>query len=403
MPGHSTYISEDTSHEAYAEDRQYLRYLHSLQDSQGPSNRRLIDPRLPWGQKERMTLAAIRGHNNRPAGGARSELQHQPFRSSLEGSRGCQGIMQMYFNLSTIGFPGYRLLLEWTYLLSRRCAEAVSLGRTYVRPVTDKELPTEDVLGSMKDLAFQASDARYDAVINYVNNAASPLGKSRIVPVLGGRLLRLSDGVCNQLLVTYVPREIALRISAQGSTYWDEKNTKDKQDSAGPGSTRFWHTMHYLWQVNQHLWFNYLYANPAFTYYVGHTEFMPILPYPYPYQSPYRTKAQETIEGRRARLAGLLSKWNVWARWRKGAKDVTCPFFEVLAKAIQDSVDAEEGAVRFFAHKIVIMHPYTDKSILSDLLSKMMFWGERSVEAVRLADAACEAMPVQAGIRDHLP
>ena len=395
--GHSTYISEDTSHEAYREDRQYLGGVKRPQETSASF---LISPGVRLRQKEIMGLAAARGHNNRPPGGARSELQHQPFRTSLEGSRGCQGIMQMYFNLSTIGFQGYKLLLEWTYLLSRRCAEAVSLGRPYVRPVTDEELPTEKVLGSMKDLAFQASGSHFEAVQDYIKNAPSPLGRRRIVPVLGGRLLRLSNGDCNQLLVTYVPSDIAMRISSQGLNYWRKKIKEDEKESAGPGHRRLWHTMHYLWRVNEHLWFKYLYANPAFTYYVGHTEFMPLLSY---------QKYQETIEQRQERLEGLLSEWNVWARWKVGGNYLKCPFFEALAKEIQDpstpanTVRFEEGSVRFFAHKIVIMHPYTDESILSDLLGKMVFWGERSADAVRSADAACEAMPVQAGIRDRLP
>ncbi|HEV7902500.1 MAG TPA: pyridoxal-dependent decarboxylase, partial [Pyrinomonadaceae bacterium] len=179
--GQSRYISEEANHEAYGEDRAFLESLNEEgnKERKTVSEMPLIYPRLHMGRKEMMGLGAIRNHNNRPAPAARSELGHHPFTTSLEGSRGCQGIMQMYFNLSTIGLRGYELLLGWTYLLSRRLTEAVSLGRTYVRPITEAELPAEKWMGNAKDQAILFSDT---------NTEQDPL---RIVPVLGGRLLRL--------------------------------------------------------------------------------------------------------------------------------------------------------------------------------------------------------------------
>jgi glutamate/tyrosine decarboxylase-like PLP-dependent enzyme len=408
--GHSSYISEEANHEAYAEDRSYLGTLraHGGKEGTDASEIPLIFPELKMGRKEMMGLAAIRNHNSRPAPSARSELQHQPFIASLEGSRGCQGIMQMYFNLSTIGFLGYELLLGWTYLLSRRCEEAISLGRVYVRPVTDEELPTKKWMGNAKDWAIQdwalsPEDAGDSPLETKSSKQTSRFEPQRIVPVFEGRLLRLSDGSCNQILVTYIPQNIAKLISSQGSGYWKRKS--DDKENAKPGSTQFWQTMHFLWRLNEHLWFKYLYANPAFTYYVGHTEFVPILP---------NKESKQAKQG----LEELLCDWNVWARWESELEDKTgvrkekkkekgdqekswkCPFFEVLAEEVQSSRENystdtgvnryTEGLVRFFAHKIVIMHPYTDESILSDLLGKMMFWGERSAEAVQAADASCQ-------------
>jgi glutamate/tyrosine decarboxylase-like PLP-dependent enzyme len=422
--GHSTYISEDTSHEAYGEDRWYLdgwkdakyrKYNKSSEPEGGvepaesndtnaqnsgelrdsPDEMPWVYPELPLGPNEMARLSAAHRLNDRPAATASSELRYLPFTTALEGSRGSQGIMQMYFNLSTIGFDGYRSLLEWTYLLSSRCAEAVSLGRVYVRPVTEEKLPSEEWMGNAKDWAIQ-DWAIQDSATEQI---ASGDKKRRIVPVLGGRLLRLSAGSCNQLLVSYVPQKIAMLISSQGEKYWTDP-PDDTNNDARPGSTRFWQTMHYLWRVNEHLWVKYLYANPAFTYYVGHTEFEPILP----------NKGDGDSERKEAKkgLENLLCDWNIWARWRFSKKDAPkdnvtdweCPFFKVLADVVQSSNEAystdkglnryREGLVRFFAHKIVVMHPYTDESILSDLLGKMMFWGERSAEAVQAADAACQ-------------
>lgn len=531
--GQSRYISEDTSHEAYGEDRWYLGELKEPRDQEEierekqaqekPNEEQVIErfkerrgiAEMPWiypglymGRKAVAGLDAARNHNGRPAMAARSELRHLPFTSSLEGSRGCQGIMQMYFNLSTIGFDGYRSLLEWTYLLTRRCAEAVSLGRVYVRPVTAEELPTKGWMGNGKDWANQ------DGPLAFVEESDRALEPRRIVPVLGGRLLRLSNGSCNQLLVSYVPQNVAMLMSSQGAKYWS-RLPDDKNEDARPGRSRFWQTMHYLWRVNEHLWVKYLYANPAFTYYVGHTEFEPLL--------PNKGEQDEEPEAKKS-LEKLLCDWNVWARWdpqqserdawlfrvndfkdpkalalalaqsrdplyvylrdkfspqsrsvvtafdgsgpvpesdlvnglnqllddselfdakafnrvdltehtrilveqkpkgdanvrlnrllleevfplhiakrQNEEKDWVCPFFQVLAEEIKAARDLyskesakgnySEGLVRFFAHKIVIMHPYTDESILSDLLGKVMFWGERSAEAVQAADASCQ-------------
>jgi hypothetical protein len=406
--GQSRYISEEANHEAYGEDRAFLGGLNEPGgEARKPvSEMPLTYPGLHIGRREMMGLEAVRSHNSRPAPPGRSELRHHPYTTSLEGSRGCQGIMQMYFNLSTIGFQGYELLLSWTYLLARRCAEAVSLGRTYVRPVTDEKLPTETWMGNAQDRAIQYSPQF---------GGQEP---RRVVPVFGGRLLLLNDGSCNQLLISYVPQNIAKLMSSANEDYWrnppDEGRDRRKDESgataggteqrrkkysAKPGRTKFWETMHYLWRVNEHLWLKYLYANPAFTYYVGHTEFEPIL--------PNKKDDGEAVQA----LEKLLCEWNVWMRWKNTTPDEALgadgesqhsPFFQVLAEQVRSSADKynnqaerdkglySEGLVRFFAHKIVIMHPYTDESILSDLLGKMMFWGERSADAVEMADAACQ-------------
>jgi Pyridoxal-dependent decarboxylase conserved domain len=377
--GRSGYITEETNRASYGEDRWYLRGRRKTNSS--PSNEfSLLQPSLALGANEMATLAAAHTHNDRPVPVASSELRHQPFVNSLEGSRGCQGIMQMYFNLNTIGFDGYQLLLEWTRLLSQRCSEAVSLGRVYVRPITNEALPVSDWMGNGKHWAMQYRTSNSDQTGSVSDE------KARIAPILGGRLMRLSDGSCNQLLLSYIPQQIASDIISQNADYWTDTEV-DNQDDSRPGSTKFWQTMHYLWRVNEHLWVKYLYANPAFTYYVGHTDFEPILP----------NAAQDASKC----LEDLLCEWNVWTRWEKTAKRWHSPFFEVLADEVRASQSdpkspaeygkhAEEGFVRFFAHKIVVMHPYTDESILSDLLGKLMFWGERSAEAVRMADAACQ-------------
>jgi hypothetical protein len=141
---------------------------------------------------------------------------------------------------------------------------------------------------------------------------------------------------------------------------------------------------------------------------VGHTEFQPVLP---------KTSDEEA----KLQLESLLCAWNVWTRWCQRPKpsvpfDITsakidrksyweCPFFQVLSDEVSrarnlysdgpppeglanEDFGFTEGIVRFFAQTIVIMHPYTE-SILSDMLGKMMFWGERGAEAVTAADASC--------------
>ena len=425
--GHSSYISEDTNHEAYGEDREYLRGLPS-ETPRSEKSHLLIDGTLRLRRKEMARLDAVRGRNGRPTSAPRSELEHHPFTSCLEGSRGCQGIMQMYFNLRTIGFEGYRSLLEWTYLLARRCEEAVSLGRIDVRSATDGELETDQMLANSKQSVMQfrnVAKEREKLSDDRPEPARIVPEARRIVPVLGGRLLRLSAGQCNQLLVSYVPLDIAMHICTRNKKDWEEELKKEKVDKARPGSNLFWQTIHYLWRVNEHLWSKYLYANPSFTYYVGHTELEPILPAPVRKDESKSTPDKVVAVGtspeyRRKLMASLLAQWNVWTRWTipeiaqgepeaeiaKGNPEAetakgepklwSCPFFEVMAENIQDPSQPRgpdqfrEGAVRFFAHKIVVMHPYTDESILSDLLGKMMFWGERSADAVRFADAASE-------------
>ncbi len=380
--GRSGYISEETNRASYGEDRWYLQGLKK--DESSPLKGPLLQPALGLGANEMATLAAAHIHNDRPVAVASSELRHQPFVSSLEGSRGCQGIMQMYFNLNTIGLDGYKLLLEWTRLLSLRCSEAVSLGRVYVRQVVDEHLPLSDWMGNGKYSSLQyEGDSNPDQA-----KLSSQRKPKRIAPVLGGRLIRLSDGSCNQLLISYIPQQIAADIISKDIGYWEDTDIVT-HDESRPGSTKFWQTLHYLWRVNEHLWVKYLYANPAFTYYVGHTDFEPILP------------NMDQDEAASKQLEHLLCDWNVWTRWRKESGLWHCPFFEVLTdevrssegnpgSSVADSKHWKEGFVRFFSHKIVVMHPYTDESILSDMLGKLMFWGERSAEAVRMADAACQ-------------
>jgi hypothetical protein len=81
-------------------------------------------------------------------------------------------------------------------------------------------------------------------------------------------------------------------------------------------------------------------------------------------------------------LAALFSAWNIWTRWA----DRPTPFFVALSRLLDGKSKEDEGHAMFFAHKIVIMHPYTDESILSDILGKIILWGERSAAAVENAD-----------------
>lgn len=392
--GGASYISEDTNHYAYVEDRELIRNLRR------PDKQNKKTPLVHHGVHRQKTgldrLAAVRERHHRPSPRG-TELEHLPFVNYLEGSRGSQGIMQLYFNLSTIGRGGYQSLLEWTHLLAQRCQEAVSVGDQHVRTVTEAPISQSRGLASLR----QAVGSRAEV---------EPAQTSRVVPVLGGRLLLLSQGLCNQLLITYVPEREAMHIATQDETYWNqgEPAQPSRKHQAWPPlkrtmeGSRFWRTIHYLWRVNEHLWFKYLYANPAFAYYVGHTEFKPILPGPWP--------DGEGVESRRARLASLLSDWNLWTRASRDPGAYS-PFFRVLANFAGENatdyvsddegrapLDARERSVRFFCHKIVVMHPYTDESLLSDLLHKISFWGERSAAEVDQADqAAFEWLRVQKG------
>ena len=311
---------------------------------------------------------------HRPIAGDRSELTHQPFNQYLEGSRGPQGIMQLYFNLATLGLRGYRAILGWVTLLRARCEEAISLGMSDLRLVTDPALP--------EDLA--ASDKR--AAIDSANHAGVTFEELRPKeprtswPISGGRFLRLSGGECNQLLITYVPAREAKLIATASPQYWSERGAELVQ-----------RVMRYIWRVNEHLWDEHIYANPHFTYYLGHTSLDLVLP------------STDDRKDAALRLAALLTRWNGWARPREGNN----PFFEALCEHLANSIDFDEQndaagekkktpderqyvysyARKFFCHKIVVMHPYTDESLLGDMLRRAAFWGERSVIAVRLADS----------------
>src|SRR4029078_8726752 len=185
----------------------------------------------------------------------RSELTHQPFNQYLEGSRGPQGIMQLYFNLATLGLRGYRAILGWVTLLRARCEEAISLGMSDLRLVTDPPLPDD----------LKASDKR--AAIDSANHAEPGLFEKlrpddprKSMPVVGGRFLRLSGGECNQLLIMYVPAREAKLIATASRDYWEKQSAKEGQ-----------RVLRYIWRVNEHLWDEHIYANPHFTYYLGHT------------------------------------------------------------------------------------------------------------------------------------
>jgi hypothetical protein len=172
------------------------------------------------------------------------------------------------------------------------------------------------------------------------------------------------------VLISYVPARESKLIATQPEGYWQEPTGADRRP-------RVLRTMRYLWRVNEHLWHEQLYANPHFTYYVGHTKLDLDLP-----NDPAATR---TV--RADRLSGLLTGWNAWTRQEEGH----CPFFDVLARLleVEDAVGKPaypEYGRSFFCHKVIVMHPYTDETLLGDMLRRVAFWGERSVLDVSDAD-----------------
>lgn len=217
------------------------------------------------------------------------------------------------------------------------------------------------------------------------------------MPIAGGRFLRLSGGVCNQLLLTYVPARECQLIAAAPADYWREKRR---------GRKRVVDTMRFLWRVNEYLWNEHLYANPTFTYYLGHTPLKLVLPAEI---DGATTNTQEA-------LSTLLQSWNVWTR-RSETKRTG--FFDALTEEVAeqherseakrakfftpedvgkgDSTQEAEGAsqhseMKFFCHKVIVMHPYTDESLLGDMLRRVAFWGEQSMSDVHIADSAAEIL-----------
>jgi len=373
--GQSAYISEDGNHGAYREGLMFARFLadektnpfsigssFDVDDASFPES-----PETPVKEMHLSRLDAVLQLTQRPSPTDRSELMHQPFNQYLEGSRGAQGIMQLYFNLATLGLRGYRSILGWMTLLRARAEEAVSLGMSDLRLITDLALPA-DLQASDKMAAIESAGDGGVSFQSVRRDARS------ILPVAGGRFLRLSDGDCNQLLITYIPLREAKLIATAPAGHWD------KDHGVKEGIQR---VMRYLWRVNEHLWGEHIYANPHFSYYLGHTSLDLVLP-----SMDDRLEAAMT-------LAALLTEWNAWARPLKGNN----PFFEVLCRYLANSVSRDEKveslpgdtyiepyARKFFCHKIVVMHPYTDESLIGDMLRRLAFWGERSVNDVRIAD-----------------
>jgi glutamate/tyrosine decarboxylase-like PLP-dependent enzyme len=386
--GHSAYISEDENRGVYREGLVFAQALanerHVTLDDKYDEN---IDPaehpKINFDERFRARLNALYRLVGRPVAADRSELTHHPFNEYLEGSRGPQGIMQLYFNLSTLGLQGYRAILGWTTLLRARAEEAISLGMTDIRSVTDQPL-RNDLYATDKLLAVHANG------LGAGEFPDSP-EQSQVVPVGGGRFLRLSDGECNQLLISYVPAREAKLIATASAAYWEKR-----------GVRLMLRLMRYLWRVNEHLWNEHIYANPHFTYYLGHTALDLDL--------PSAGTRQESAKS----LALLLASWNAWAR----RKDGSCPFFDALLKAVADAMDREDErktapagrtqgekkgdaadlaelrryARKFFCHKVITMHPYSDESLLGDMLRRLAFWGERSVTDVAIADATANLL-----------
>ena len=373
--GHSSYISEDENRGVYREGLTFARAVEAQRlitiGATFDGNTEYAEqPGLNFDERFRARLDALYQLTGRPIAGDKSELTHHPFNEYLEGSRGPQGIMQLYFNLSTLGLRGYRSILGWTTLLRARAEEAISLGLSDVRLVTDAPLP-DDLFGSDKQAAIHATGAEH---AQFSKNRATARG---IVPVGGGRFLRLSDGACNQLLISYVPAREAKLIATASHAYW-----------SGRGVREILRVMRYLWRINEHLWDEHIYANSQFTYYLGHTALSLELP-----------TASSRDEGARI-LGALFAKWNAWARQADGR----CPFFDVLALAVAAAGDRRASrrelavgeeelkryASKFFCHKVILMHPYSDESLLGDMLRRLAFWGERSVSDVRVADATAQ-------------
>jgi glutamate/tyrosine decarboxylase-like PLP-dependent enzyme len=424
--GSSEYISEDTNYEAYDES---AIFFQELNETKKGHKGKLVPPDLTIAFRDRMDLAAQQKLIGRSIA-KHSELAHQPFNQYLEGSRGPQGIMQLYFGLATLGMRGYQSILEWTYLLRERCAEAISIGLFEVRLVTDVPLHIESTPNTPR-VDAQTTDKQDSgdllklAAIGQSNAAgreeiAQPLRVGRVMPIAGGRFLLLSGGTCNQLLVTYAPDREAKLIATAPYGYW---KTERK------GVTRLVDTMRFLWRVNEYLWNEHLYANALFTYYLGHTPVKLILPSvgmpatPAEISELKGDKRKHIRMGDRRlrvnRLASLLQGWNKWAQ---PAPSGRAGFFDALAEEVgrQEVCEKRDSGrsiteaakwyarmdkkrdeprsespfgemkveMKFFCQKIIIMHPYTDESLLGDMLRRVAFWGEQSAADVHVADSA---------------
>jgi len=250
---------------------------------------------------------------------------------------------------------------------------SISLGLTDCRLVTDAPMPAT-VRATDKLHAIGASNPSPETIVCEHDASA-------VVPTGGGRFLRLSDGTCNQVLMTYVPALEAKQIATASPYHW---RTVDHTT----GISRLRETIAFLWRVNEHLWHEHIYANPTFTYYLGHTSLE--LKLPGTKKTPKRTQS----------LADLLQNWNAWLRPPKGENG----FLQVLAEEVEvDEQRKEEEpvkvkvrppqtALKFFCHKVIVMHPYTDESLLGDMLRRVAFWGERSVADVHIADAIVDIL-----------
>jgi glutamate/tyrosine decarboxylase-like PLP-dependent enzyme len=418
--GSSEYISENANYEAYDEGVAFFRELAA---KQGVEWDKLIPPKLTIDFRQRNSLIALQKLIGRSIA-EHSELTHQPFNQYLEGSRGPQGIMQLYFGLATLGMRGYRSILEWTYLLRERCEEAISLGLVDVRLVNDRPFLTTvegDPLPVEREKETHALPLKSTAIgrSNPTPMEEIPrplpvgfLAQEGVMPIAGGRFLRLSSGSCNQLLITYVPARECQLIAAASADYW-RTIKRDRK--------RIVETMRFLWRVNEYLWNEHLYANPTFTYYLGHTPLKLVLPTKV---SAGKTTPQES-------LAKLLQSWNSWARRSDTQR---AGFFDALTEEVaeqherseakrksffspptssgeeerplgetipsgnaadQSANSIHESEMKFFCHKVITMHPYTDESLLGDMLRRVAFWGEQSMTDVSVADSAVEIIGKQ--------
>ncbi|MBV8520259.1 MAG: hypothetical protein JO197_22905 [Acidobacteria bacterium] len=373
--GHSDYISEETNYEAYPETAAVFERLRGEQKQFEQGKLRPLN--LQIRQRHLDEIAAWHSLARRSLGESRSELTHQPFNQYLEGSRGAQGIMQLYFNLATLGLRGYQSILEWTCLLRSRCEEAISLGMSDLRPVTDLPLPAS-LYATDKSWAIATATLQPEDIGRDVPEA--------VVPIAGGRFLRLSAGNCNQVLLTYIPAHEAKLIVSADTQYWSEEIG---------GQSRIRTTMEYLWRVNEQLWNEHVYANPNFTYYVGHTALEMKLPY---------ALVKDDDEPRKKEFVKMLAAWNAWSRWPEARET---GFFRALAEAVKADEPVQkrknepenshsrkrvQSVLKFFCHKIILMHPFTDESLVGDMLRRMAFWGEISVRDVRTADAAAKVL-----------
>lgn len=365
--GQTDYISEESNYEAYPESVEFFERLRG--ETPNPEDR-LMPHELSVRQRDMYRLVGIQTLTGRSLAAERSELTHQPFNQYLEGSRGPQGIMQLYFNLATLGLRGYRSILEWTHLLSKRCEEAISIGLTDCRLVTDQPMP-ESVRATDKLHAIAASNPA-------LNDVKCDHPARLIMPIAGGRFLRLSNGTCNQVLMTYIPGREAKLIASTGPAYWKESSDK--------GVSRLRETMAYLWRVNEHLWYEHIYANPTFTYYLGHTSLELKLP------------GSKDPKQRADDLASLLQGWSAWLHPQEGRN----AFLQALAEEVAQDEERKEKhpvpyrtpqtALKFFCHKVIVMHPYTDESLIGDMLRRVAFWGERSVTDVRISDTIADVL-----------